>query len=69
MYVSMPKQTQNENDNIYQSIEYEVPTGRHQYASIDDDYLNSSTLGQSNRGKCQKQSLAKYFENIKSLKK
>jgi hypothetical protein len=49
MYVSMPKQTQNDSDNIYQSIEYEVPTGRHQYASIDGEYGTGSTVGQTNR--------------------
>lgn len=36
-------------DSIYQSIEYETPAPRHQYASIDEP--DRDTSGQINRGK------------------
>lgn len=53
LYVSMPAPAQNdysERDSIYQSIEYETPTGRHQYASVDEKDGNSAQ-GVSNLGK------------------
>ncbi|OQV17597.1 Multiple epidermal growth factor-like domains protein 10 [Hypsibius exemplaris] len=47
-YVSMPNNFDNDRESIYQSIEYEVPTPRHQYASIEETALPPPT-GHSNQ--------------------
>ncbi|XP_055340788.1 protein draper-like isoform X2 [Paramacrobiotus metropolitanus] len=56
MYVAMPKPKETNpydisDDGIYQSVDYEVPSGKHQYASIEGDYnasTASTSVGQTN---------------------
>ena len=60
-YVSMPNnQTYDDRDSIYQSIEYEVPTPRHQYASIEE---TAPATGIANQGawKKRKETMAYKF--------
>jgi len=49
-YVSMPSQNFNDDrDSIYQSIEYEVPSPRHQYASIEETSAAPPPTGHTNQ--------------------